>query len=570
VIPTEENPLPISGKVIRKILSVITNDDKYIKYMLQTKFLSEREAVKMARTICSELKVGPTVDILSVEFQADRKKLTVFYRKSADVSLCKLIRKLHSAFKMRIWMENVQTMLVPRLHDEDEEKDGPECPPIKIEDTEMLNDVLDIFEKREQRYLELASIDLSQTVNALDGGFLPPQQQQLPALPSPSATSTPLMSNNSHDTAQSIRSEYSPRGGLTHHSVPIPSAQHAGQSKRSSLPHRPPPPKGYSDYLPQPPHAAGARIYPMDNSLYQTQRSIQHLHQMQHRPPPVYQAAQSYHRSAPHNYRSFPQQDYYHTTSGMGGRHRGQKIEDYFDYSNSNFAEVGGGDPYGANRRMDSHITRPMDGYAPAPYRDAGRAIQHSQEFYPSQSHPSIAPALPFARNLNYTYEYEPSIDANLRTFREYSPANPSYSARGQTPTSVYDWKGIQSLSPSEGETSAHTPASESYLFEGYNNELPFPTPLLDPRSQSRCDPGGDDSVFFPSQSYPPPVMNFSSSSIGHDEHPYQQQRHHQHRQIIQSENPLFLSTPLTHSLADETDFVPESSSYHFHGKSFE
>jgi hypothetical protein len=566
-----------SGKIIRKILSIIPNDDKYIKYMLQMKLLSERDAVKMAITICSELKVGPTVNILSVEFQADRKKLTVYYRKSADVSLCKLIRKLHSAFKMRIWMENIDTLLNGSPLDGGYEKDQN----IEIDD-QM---IIDIFHKREERYLELGSFDMSEieTGKSYEGGnrtgvgFLPTQQcdlsQQLShldqsndigSLPFLRSLPTPQMPTHSidpmsyADQMKSVpRSEYPLRGGgggggeLNHHLGQYSTLHHhqrpAIQPKRYSLPHRPPPPQGYSDYLPQPPPS---RNY-LNNSQYQTQRSLQAPHT--HRP--VYQATQSYQRSA---YRSSAEHDLYHAPTG--GVPRDPIIQDYSNqryYSGAYETER-----FLPNSRMENTSSRGPGALDPYPPYQGGRGGQ--REFSRT-----IAPALSFPENMNPSI-YEPSIDDIRSLPREYSPANPSFPTRGTTPSSIYDWKEISSLSPSQVAT--NTPVSdrnpESYHFEGSQNEFEPPRYSFQPSAGLQSAHTSGDSYFYASQ-IPSAFTSSSSSTLS-------QQQQHQPRQI-QSEyhHPLYPtelgsdSSPLPYRLRDDPSlgFETTNYSYHYQGK---
>jgi hypothetical protein len=275
-------------KTIRKILSIITPDDKSMNHMLRNKAVSERQALVMAKTICSELKVGPSVEIVSVEFQADRKKLTVYYKKYADVSLCKLIRKLHTAFKMRIWMENIDPMVAAQ-----ENQDG-----------EM--SLSQFFQKLEERYFELASLDIhaEESSDILPDQHVssnPTSSQNINMSPGALATSPSL--NLSHQpygmTVQSAPSyspaglPFLPRSGLAHprtqpgstasdyhthlggsHSLEYEydgygisnhtsdkyhqSQRHLNPRRRNQLPQRPPPPSGYADYLPRPPLASSS------------------------------------------------------------------------------------------------------------------------------------------------------------------------------------------------------------------------------------------------------------------------------------------------------------------------
>jgi hypothetical protein len=291
---TTQSP-PNSGhnKTIRKILSIITPDDKYMNYMLRNKAISERQALVMAKTICSELKVGPSVEIVSVEFQADRKKLTVYYKKYADVSLCKLIRKLHTAFKMRIWMENIEPMVAAQ-----------ENPEIGLPQ---------LFQKLEERYFDLACIDIQVDESSdHENVGLDPASAAPAATPSPvsfahqphGATVTqspgPRHSSNSHPP---VGLPFLPRSGLappppqthngptmSHHThldevsgvlssqasdMYYQSQRHLNPRRRNQLPQRPPVPSGYADYLPRPPSASMYGSYPIQRSVSLPQSQYQ-------------------------------------------------------------------------------------------------------------------------------------------------------------------------------------------------------------------------------------------------------------------------------------------------------
>ena len=51
---------------------------------------------------------GLEIFILDVEFQYDRKKLTIYYYSDARVDFRGFVKELYSLFYARIWMENVK------------------------------------------------------------------------------------------------------------------------------------------------------------------------------------------------------------------------------------------------------------------------------------------------------------------------------------------------------------------------------------------------------------------------------------------------------------------------------
>jgi hypothetical protein len=91
-------------------LSKITENLSEIKEMIKSKINAENAALAKCREFCSGRRIGLYVETISTEFQFDRKKLTIFIKKTGEVSVCKLVRKLYDAFKMRISVEEVPSM----------------------------------------------------------------------------------------------------------------------------------------------------------------------------------------------------------------------------------------------------------------------------------------------------------------------------------------------------------------------------------------------------------------------------------------------------------------------------
>jgi hypothetical protein len=78
--------------------------------MLNNKITAENAALLSCREFCAGRRIGLYIEVIAAEFQFDRKKLTVYIKKSGDVSVCKLVRKLYDAFKMRISVEEIPSI----------------------------------------------------------------------------------------------------------------------------------------------------------------------------------------------------------------------------------------------------------------------------------------------------------------------------------------------------------------------------------------------------------------------------------------------------------------------------
>ncbi|KNB45276.1 hypothetical protein JH06_2313 [Blastocystis sp. subtype 4] len=68
--------------------------------------------------LCSQKAQQHNMDIVivDVEFQYDRKKLTVYYYSNSRVDFRSFVKELYSIFYARIWMENIKNM--PRSREE--------------------------------------------------------------------------------------------------------------------------------------------------------------------------------------------------------------------------------------------------------------------------------------------------------------------------------------------------------------------------------------------------------------------------------------------------------------------
>jgi len=93
-----------------KILSKVEDDKKTIEDLLYSKIIAENEALTLCRNYCHGRKVGSLLEVVTTEFQYDHKKLTIFVKKIAEVSVCKLVRKLFDSFHTRICVEEIYSV----------------------------------------------------------------------------------------------------------------------------------------------------------------------------------------------------------------------------------------------------------------------------------------------------------------------------------------------------------------------------------------------------------------------------------------------------------------------------
>jgi hypothetical protein len=138
--PSSSNISFVASNSASTTASLYNDPNQTLEEMFLSKISLENKALIFARAVCSELNVSHLLNVIATEFQFDRKKVTVYYQKlDPDASLCKLIRRLFGAFKMRIWMENISI------------------------DTETdLKDMLSLFQPNVKRFLELTSLPITQ------------------------------------------------------------------------------------------------------------------------------------------------------------------------------------------------------------------------------------------------------------------------------------------------------------------------------------------------------------------------------------------------------------------------
>jgi hypothetical protein len=89
------------GKKIRYLTTLSDNGSK-IRSVLESKIEAEKFALYQCLLHIRGHRLSQLAEILTAEFQFDRKKLTVYLKKHEEVSVCRLVRKLYETFKMRV------------------------------------------------------------------------------------------------------------------------------------------------------------------------------------------------------------------------------------------------------------------------------------------------------------------------------------------------------------------------------------------------------------------------------------------------------------------------------------
>jgi hypothetical protein len=100
-IPLQANGVGGRGHKIRYVTTLSDNGSK-IRSILESKIEAEKYASYQCLLHIRGHRLSQLAEILTTEFQFDRKKLTVYLKKHEDVSVCRLVRKLYETFKMRI------------------------------------------------------------------------------------------------------------------------------------------------------------------------------------------------------------------------------------------------------------------------------------------------------------------------------------------------------------------------------------------------------------------------------------------------------------------------------------
>lgn len=195
----------------KKILNHVLDEDQTIRNLLQEKIAAENYALAHCKMHIKGRKLAIYSDIISTEFQFDRKKLIVYIKKYQEISVCRLVRYLYETFQVRIKV-------------------------LEVEDVNVLYDMAQKYHeisKLNLPFSEIFHFDLKETIGPL---CLLPEHQQ-PQQPKPRREQPKITKNPRHPRHEQFESLHLSR--VTH---PLRSQHYA--------PHILPPPH---DPLPRPP-----------------------------------------------------------------------------------------------------------------------------------------------------------------------------------------------------------------------------------------------------------------------------------------------------------------------------
>jgi hypothetical protein len=107
---------------VPRILSQLTDEDYTIRGMLKSKICDENYALDQCKLQIQGKKLAVYSEIISTEFRFDRKKLFIYVKKYAEVSVCALVRSLFDLFHVRIKVLEVENAnairdMMLRYHD---------------------------------------------------------------------------------------------------------------------------------------------------------------------------------------------------------------------------------------------------------------------------------------------------------------------------------------------------------------------------------------------------------------------------------------------------------------------
>ena len=140
----------------KRIIGHVTPEELSI---LPRKLSEEREIVKICRHMASQK--GLAITIADVEFQFDRKKLTVVFSSSGRVDFRELVREMFAFFRVRIWMQKIspaEALALKQLaesdsgsmydghHEEGKVKDFYQYPLEPIQNEEEIQDKVEMTE----------------------------------------------------------------------------------------------------------------------------------------------------------------------------------------------------------------------------------------------------------------------------------------------------------------------------------------------------------------------------------------------------------------------------------------
>lgn len=188
----------------KKILNCVLDEDQTIRNLLRNKISAENYALAQCKMHIKGRKLAIYSDIISTEFQFDRKKLTIYIKKYQEISVCRLVRNLYDTFKIRIKV-------------------------LEVEDVNVLYDIAHKYHELSKLNLPFSDFfhfDLKESIGPL---FLRPEHQQ-PPQPKPRQREQTKSTKNPSRTHGDFESPY--------RSLVTPSMM----SQPYSLHHFPPPP----------------------------------------------------------------------------------------------------------------------------------------------------------------------------------------------------------------------------------------------------------------------------------------------------------------------------------------
>jgi hypothetical protein len=316
--------------------------------MLKSKISAENAALSRCREFCSGRRISLYVETISTEFQFDRKKLTIYLKRSGEISVCKLVRKLYDAFKMRISVEEVSAI-----------------EPMK----EMIG-----------KYLDLAQLDLSvmEVLNyqPMVSSYVP---APLPSVPVPHMAPllVPHIKQNYWSPSSSVSSFSSSSSSVSSNAQRV----HSQQPNRFTKLHHHQPELliALHDYMPNSSdHIAIDNMY---RSHHQTRQQQHHHHPQQHLRPPA---------GVSEGIHGDPHFTYSRGSSAVSSNR--------YDHTDPYYLSRGGTTPpsRGLDQHYPSHPYAPE--YRPAPSRFTDELLGYSSSLENSSLDPS--PPLPQRHSL--------------------------------------------------------------------------------------------------------------------------------------------------------------------------
>ena len=171
--------------ISKKILNHVSDEDQTIRNLLKEKIAAENYALAQCKMHVKGRKLAIYSDIISTEFQFDRKKLIVYLKKYQEISVCRLVRYLYETFQVRIKV-------------------------LEVEDANVLYDMAQKYHEISKLNLPFSDIfhfDLKETIGPL---CLPPEHQQ-PQQPNPRREHPKITKNPHRPRHEQFESRHHPR-----------------------------------------------------------------------------------------------------------------------------------------------------------------------------------------------------------------------------------------------------------------------------------------------------------------------------------------------------------------------